>query len=324
MPLSLLQQIVAAHDAELARQESPAESVATLSEDARTNSIAAFRPKPGSRPEGITRVARERISGAVNGEDAISVALADDDAFSVSVLAERRREEDELAGFADIRRFRPALTLEQYRRMSISERCDIILAAAKPATSEIARNSVQALSDKPLALSDKPLAIRELASTDSVQACTSDQPQSLAESEQRERISTSHRAEPGIGVEQASPKDSIKSDPFQLLDQYERGELTPLPVELGPIPTSVPADHRARRVARDMALILGLMRAAGDQRPMMYAVSFCMSRMGWKSRSQASGAISDLRRWGVIELVGKLPSLDGRIPTHLYDVPSAE
>jgi len=88
-----------------------------------------------------------------------------------------------------------------------------------------------------------------------------------------------------------------------LVAGYEAGRLKPIPVQLGELPAAAGKDER--RVAEDMALLIGLRLAVDDRRPLPYSTTFAAGRMGWTAKgrpdaSRASKALRSLVAAGVI------------------------
>jgi hypothetical protein len=102
---------------------------------------------------------------------------------------------------------------------------------------------------------------------------------------------------------------------------YEAGAFTPAPVELGPMREN--ASDVMRAVAADIAIGIGLARAAGSDRPVPYAASFCSARLGWDPKSpRARRALDALTKVEVIVCAGSLRPINGRrYGTKLYREP---
>lgn len=127
----------------------------------------------------------------------------------------------------------------------------------------------------------------------------------------------------GSGLQQ-SPAPPSKISPwsgdaeiYDLLERHRRGQLRPAHVELGPMPPD--ATESMVKVARDIALLIGLRLAVDDDRPLIYATSFCAWRMGWATstgepdKPRASRVLRKLIDAGVIEYVGTMPRTDSRL-----------
>jgi hypothetical protein len=103
------------------------------------------------------------------------------------------------------------------------------------------------------------------------------------------------------------PTDGERPDLEVLLDDHRRGRA---PVEPIPLPNLDWATAATRRVLGDMALCSGLLRAAGDDGTVIYAVDWAARRLSLSSRT-VSVALRRLRHRGVIRLVKVLPSMGG-------------
>ncbi len=105
-----------------------------------------------------------------------------------------------------------------------------------------------------------------------------------------------------------------------LWGEYESGKLKPLPVELGEMPSRAGRVHH--EIAEHMRLLMGLRRAAGDERPLPYAVSVPVTAGFVSDAGNASAAIRGLVRMGVVEHVGEMQRMPGRrLGTKLYAPP---
>ncbi len=110
----------------------------------------------------------------------------------------------------------------------------------------------------------------------------------------------------------------------ELLEQYRAGTLSPVRVELPPLPPS--ASEPMRQVADFYALVAGLRRAVCDERDVPFAGRWVARHTGLPERS-AFRVIIALAGSGIIERTGRLePLLDRREGTALYapgEVPTA-
>ena len=109
---------------------------------------------------------------------------------------------------------------------------------------------------------------------------------------------------------------------YELIDLNERGEIEPAPVTLGKLPERATRDDK--RVAADIAFLIGLRRADGDLRPLPYATRFCCRRMGWPENQpmRASRVLKRLERWGVVEYTASLGPRQGMAyRTRCYEPP---
>lgn len=99
-----------------------------------------------------------------------------------------------------------------------------------------------------------------------------------------------------------------------------RGEMTPVPVESGPLP------ERARRVMREIAAdiewLIGVRLAADYPLELPYSVSMAVTR-GWaRDQSTTSKALRTLVRLGVLRSAGTLPPQRRGLPgTKVYAPP---
>jgi hypothetical protein len=113
--------------------------------------------------------------------------------------------------------------------------------------------------------------------------------------------------------DQQPPRKMTSGAVKQLWADHAAGVLHPVPVELGPLPQGATADHR--RVARDIALLIGLARAAGYSAPVPYTYRFCAwQRMDWPGeagRQRAGEVLRDLRRAGTFSCPGALEARPG-------------
>lgn len=119
---------------------------------------------------------------------------------------------------------------------------------------------------------------------------------------------------PSIGAKSGNVDLEERADLRVLLDAYEGA-----PVELLPLPElpgwATPVTHR---VLQDMALCSGLLRAAGDDGTVIYAVDWAAARLGLSS-STVSVALRALRHCGAIRVSKVLPSMgDGRAGSRVY------
>lgn len=130
---------------------------------------------------------------------------------------------------------------------------------------------------------------------------------------------------PGPGGISDAPPGGI-SEPSILdiaLDEYRRGNLTPVDVELGEMPDRAGAVMVA--VAEHMRLLMGLRLALGEDRPLPYAASMPVRAGIADDKGTASKTIRALAQCGVVEHVGSLPPLRPGIDgTKLYAPPAVE
>jgi hypothetical protein len=92
---------------------------------------------------------------------------------------------------------------------------------------------------------------------------------------------------------------------YRLIAAYERGDLEPVDVELGEMPSY--AGHAMQAAAADIALLIGLRLAVDEGRPLPYATSFAAERLGLVDKGHASRALRSLVKAGVVLYVGRLP-----------------
>lgn len=108
---------------------------------------------------------------------------------------------------------------------------------------------------------------------------------------------------------------------WTLLLAHRAGLLPPADVRLGELPRR--ASPAMRAVAADMRLLLGLRRAVGDGRPMLYPCGLAKRRCGLVDKSHASRTIRALERAGVIANAGALGAIGARDGAKLYAEPTA-
>src|SRR5436309_2227357 len=136
----------------------------------------------------------------------------------------------------------------------------------------------------------------------------------------KERAKDKRKEERGKRKERAL-KDPRGDEPETrlLLAEYEAGELEPVWVELGEMPAE--ASTKARQVAAEMRLAMGLRARVGERRPLPFSTPFACERLGWgKNYRKASLAIRELEGAGTIRCVGELPPQRGRARgTKLYE-----
>lgn len=102
--------------------------------------------------------------------------------------------------------------------------------------------------------------------------------------------------------------DAERADLRVLLDLYAEARA---PVERVPLP-ELPgwATSAMERVLRDVAFCSGLLRAAGDDGTVIYAVDWAAGRLGLSGKT-VSVALRALRRCGALRLVRTLPPVEG-------------
>lgn len=134
-------------------------------------------------------------------------------------------------------------------------------------------------------------------------------------------------------------REPRRSDLAELEARFKRGELK-LPrlhvtrdeglTANGFFPYNVSSDivscdmgPAGRRVLEDLALLVRLGAAAGDMRPVPYAVRFCASRMGWPGEAgyrRASRVLAMLAESGYLVCAGTLASRGRRWGTKCYQL----
>lgn len=106
----------------------------------------------------------------------------------------------------------------------------------------------------------------------------------------------------------------------ELEAKCRRGEMTPVPVVLGPLPAA--AGPVMREIAADIEWLIGVRLAAGYPLELPYSVSMAVTRGLAKDPSTASKALGNLVRLGVLRSAGKLrPQRPGCSGTKLYAPP---
>ncbi len=98
-----------------------------------------------------------------------------------------------------------------------------------------------------------------------------------------------------------------RADLDVLLRAHEIGRA---PVEPVPLPELIGATSAMTRVLKDMAFCSGLLRAAGDDGTVIYAVDWAAARLGITGKT-VSVALKRLRHFGAIRIVKVLPSMGG-------------
>jgi 5S rRNA maturation endonuclease (ribonuclease M5) len=107
---------------------------------------------------------------------------------------------------------------------------------------------------------------------------------------------------PGPGVTSEGDRPEI----YELLEEYEAGELTPAPLSL-PVERLPARAKAARRVAADIELQMGLRLKVDEDRPLPYGTQWCAERCGLRDKRHASRVLLQLERAGVIRNVGSMP-----------------
>jgi DNA-binding transcriptional ArsR family regulator len=114
--------------------------------------------------------------------------------------------------------------------------------------------------------------------------------------------------------------------PVPSIGEEERADLDVLldtkadAVSLETVELSPRATPAMRRVLDDLAHCSGLLRAAGDDGTVIYAVDWAAKRLGLSS-STVSIALRRLRKFGAIRLVKMLPGVEnGRAGARVYEV----
>ena len=110
-------------------------------------------------------------------------------------------------------------------------------------------------------------------------------------------------------------------DLHRLKRAWREKQLDPVDVPLGEMPPWAGSVMRA--VAEDMQILMGLRAAAGDDRPLPYALSMAVSAGAAKDKPAASRAINALVRAGVIDYAGSLPPRGTGSGTKMYRPPAA-
>lgn len=115
--------------------------------------------------------------------------------------------------------------------------------------------------------------------------------------------------------------------PLEVLAELEgrcrRGDLTPVPVVLGPLPDR--AGRVMRAIAADIEWLIGVRLAADLPLELPYAVSMAVNRGLAKDSSTASKALRNLVDLGVLRFAGSMPPQRPLLPgTKLYAPPERD
>jgi hypothetical protein len=235
----------------------------------------------------------------------------------LSTLAEDKRKADELAGYEDARRIRPELTLEEYRALSIFERTKLLLnRAPSEQTCQLGTTELQNYETTEL----QNNGTKELRSTSSSSSSSS----TPIPADGVWGGAPAHEIACSSSSSSSSSSNAERSwDLYELIDSYESGQLAPTSVHLGKLPRMAPENERL--VAADIALLIGLRRAVGETRPLIYSRGFLCERMGWDkghSKSTADRILKRLLRWGVVERGPDLPGQHGERSWWTYVPPT--
>jgi hypothetical protein len=161
--------------------------------------------------------------------------------------------------------------------------------------------------------------------------------QGPGDQETRHQDQGSTEGSKGLYVVPGSPGGKQRREPelYGLLRDHTRGQLQPLPVELGPLPAvgervtdfkgrDVVVTAAMHTVADDIGLLLGLRLAANEERPVPYSTRFCAERCGFNDHRQASRVLRALERVGVVVCVGSLDARGKPDGTKLYAPPRGD
>lgn len=148
--------------------------------------------------------------------------------------------------------------------------------------------------------------------------------QTLGYNQDQDQVLPSSPPGPGCNADAPRPRPGCNDDGpelHRLEEAHRRGQLQPLHVPLGEMPAY--AGQVMRAMGDHIRLLIGLRRAAGDYRPLPYALSEAVRAGVAKDKPTASRARASLVDGKVIAHVGQLPPLrPGLDGTKLYAPPT--
>lgn len=132
---------------------------------------------------------------------------------------------------------------------------------------------------------------------------------------------TKETAAPRGSRSTSAPCGTDQPEIYLLLEEWKAGRLDPVAVRLGELPADATEDMR--RVAEHLRLLLGLRLAAGEPRPLPYAVRWAAEQLGWgRNYRRASRALLRLQEAGVIVYADSMPARGAQYRgTKLYAAP---